>query len=212
MVNLIANSGFEQDPITVEQDGFWFLNIWGTGTVVPAQPFSIETADVYEGARAIRCHVESILEGYFQFVVGSFKVSATALVPGQEFQLRLAYKSTVPLTLTVQGSLAGTSNLSQSIDLPASTVWTLSPWLTFTIPTEGLDWFQFYVLSNNQIGDYLVDAFELTSTVAPITHIVTLDSSPTGVAYTSPIGVAPFTVNVDDGTSLAVQVPSEIEV
>jgi len=48
--------------------------------------------------------------------------------------------------------------------------------------------------------------------VIAITHTVTLDSSPIGVPYTTPSGVAPFTVMVNDGASLTVQAPPEIEV
>ena len=209
MANLIPNPGFEEDPIRNEEGGFWRLRIWGTGTVIPADPFIVETVDVYEGLRAMRVHVEQT--GYLSFVVSQI-LTPTLFVPNETYQLRLAYKSDMPLTLGFQGSKGGTVNLDVSITLPASPNWTVSEWLTFTIPPEGCDYIQMVVFQTAQIGDYIVDAFELISTVAPITHVVTLDSSPTGVAYTSPSGVAPFTVNVDDGASLAVQVPSEIEV
>ena len=44
------------------------------------------------------------------------------------------------------------------------------------------------------------------------THTILLDSSPSGVAYVNPVGTAPFTITVQDGQSISVQVPHEIEV
>lgn len=43
------------------------------------------------------------------------------------------------------------------------------------------------------------------------THAVTLDSSPTGVAYIQPAGIAPFSVSVEEGQTITLQVPQEVE-
>jgi len=43
------------------------------------------------------------------------------------------------------------------------------------------------------------------------THTILLDSSPSGVTYVNPVGTPPFTVTVEDGQSISVQVPHEIE-
>lgn len=39
---------------------------------------------------------------------------------------------------------------------------------------------------------------------------VTLNSSPIKVAYVTPAGTAPFTVQVEDGGNITVQVPDEV--
>ena len=45
-----------------------------------------------------------------------------------------------------------------------------------------------------------------------VTHTVSLDSTPSGVPYITPVGTSPFTVIVQDGQNISVQVPQEVEV
>ena len=45
-----------------------------------------------------------------------------------------------------------------------------------------------------------------------ILHTITLDSTPTGVTYVQPPGTAPFTVQVEDGGALVIEVPSFTEI
>ena len=44
-----------------------------------------------------------------------------------------------------------------------------------------------------------------------VTHTVSLESSPQGIPYTNPPGTAPFTVTVQDGQNISVQVPQQVE-
>lgn len=43
-------------------------------------------------------------------------------------------------------------------------------------------------------------------------HPVTIQSSPSGVAMVQPAGITPFTVTVNDGGSVTLQAPPEIQV
>lgn len=67
--------------------------------------------------------------------------------------------------------------------------------------------------SNNPMTVTITAETTITAVYVPVavTHQVTLTSNPTSVPYTQPPGTAPFIVTVDDGASISVQVPNEVE-
>lgn len=156
-VNLVRNPSFE------DNSDQWRLSIGGTGTPTPADPFTIETVDVYDGTKALRCHVENITDGYCQFSVFQIfqRENVEPFIPGEQYRLRLVYKSDMPLSLILQASFEGTQVIEEKIDLPAATEYTVGPWLYFTIPESGIDYLQFFTGNNNQIGDFLLGLFEM---------------------------------------------------
>jgi len=204
MVNLLKNPGFEEEPADV----YWFLSIWGAGPPVPAEPFSIETLDVFEGARAIRCHVED--PAGCQFVIGQHtsgdgqSLNPANFVPGQEYQMRVAYKSAMPLSLIIQISDPTGLILNPTIELPASPTWTQSPWLSFIFP-EGATYIQWFVINAWQIGDFLIDYSELELVGAPATYNLTIMSA-VGGTTDPPLG----TYTYDAGTVVTVTAYADV--
>lgn len=190
----MRNPSFENDA------EHWRLDIWGTGTPTPANPFTIETVDVYDGLKALRCHVENIVDGYCQFaVLQMFQYEQVEqFIPGEQYRLRIAYKSDMPLSLVLQAWMGGTLVIEETVELPPATEWTLSPWLYFTIPEGGIDYLQFFTMNNNQIGDFLLDLAEMYGPPAP-QHTLTIN---TGVGGTT--NPTPGTYTYDAGTVVIV--------
>jgi len=207
--NLVRNPSFENDT------EYWRLSVGGTGTPTPLESFTIETVDIYEGTKALRCHVENIVDGYCQFYV--FQISqhenAAQFIPGEQHRLRVVYKSDVPLSLVLQASFESVGVIEEEIDLPPTSEYAISPWLYFTIPEGGVDYLQFFIINNNQIGDFLLGLVEMYGPSA-LQYALTIESIPVEVLVTingSSIGNTPITVNIEGG-SHTISVPSEVSV
>jgi len=64
-------------------------------------------------------------------------------------------------------------------------------------------------------GNYMDLEASIYATYVPtgaVKHVVTLDSTPTGVTYIQPPGTAPLTVQVEDGGELTIEAPSVVEI
>lgn len=51
----------------------------------------------------------------------------------------------------------------------------------------------------------------IVAVYSPLIHTATIDSSPSGVQFVQPPQRAPFTVDVEDGENVTVQVPPDVE-
>ena len=118
---------------------------------------------------------------------------------GKTYCIEASYNAGGPIEMWIDGEHQPLSHTNPNVDPVAAVRFGIGSSANLQNPAT-------IVVDACAIGDSYIGSPPVTP------HQVTLDSLPIGVAYMLPSGVAPFSVNVQDGESLSVQVPPEIEV